>query len=385
MDATIETCRLEALEVDEYSQVDDKLMASSSSSGLRPVVEDNENPVPAHSACDGQITYRDAVSVGTGRTIPHNARYLRSSSLLPIVRAKAWTPSVHNATKGANKATFPIVREKQQECTGPISGEVALGYTEIPQCVISEIPCTPVRTEASLDDTKVDRRSYRSSDKNDVTKNNLRIVLLNINSINDKKFHFCSNYMNENKNSIYALTELVAESSHTLDTFLNNHSSYPIISDTATRRVGIMIPKFLQQKFKILDTWFLLQSRDRNSQKICHTTTYQYSDRSSNIVFTVVYIAPDANDASFRALCDKMLDYSQQYKNYFFLGDLNRDQKSKENIDFFKIHLGGFFEQIVTKVTREKSRVTKNGTKSTSNTIIDLIFVKPQIKNRLKI
>ena len=215
-------------------------------------------------------------------------------------------------------------------------------------------------------------------------KNNLRIALLNINSINDRKFRFCSSYISRNNNTIYALTELVAESGHTLDRFLNNHSSYPIISDPETRRVGITIPKFLYKKFRILDTWFLLQKRERNSQKICHTTTYQYSDKSSDIVFTVVYIAPDANDASYRALCDKMLDYSQQYKNYFFLGDLNRNQKLKEHVDFFNVHLGGYFEQMVSKITREKSRVTKTGNKSTSNTIIDLIFVKPQIKDRIK-
>ena len=89
MEKITETDRLEALEVDEYSQVNDKLMASSRPSSLCPVVKDNKNPVPAQNACDDQITNGDTVSVRTGRTIPQNARYVRSSSQLPKMRATA--------------------------------------------------------------------------------------------------------------------------------------------------------------------------------------------------------------------------------------------------------------------------------------------------------
>ena len=208
-----------------------------------------------------------------------------------------------------------------------------------------------------------------------------RILMLNVNSMNDTKFKYLANYMLEAKNCMIALTELVSETSE-LNNLLARDNRFPILSDNSCKRVGLMVPKYLHHCFEIIDTHNIKQFRKRKSQSVCQLTTFRFSYSKIVEVITVVYCAPDASQNSRKALRDKLLEYSHKFSNYIALGDFNSDFKLKTVRDEYKAELGGQLNQVVKEVTRQQ--MTKRGNKSsTSRTIIDLMFVSNNMKQNM--
>ena len=121
-----------------------------------------------------------------------------------------------------------------------------------------------------------------------------RIATLNVNSINNIKFRYLTDYLIKANNCVVALTELVSENSE-LNHLLGRDNRFPILSDNRCKRVGLMVPKYLEHCFEIIDTFSVSQFRKRKSQSVCQTTTFRFSYSKIMEVITVVYLAPDAN------------------------------------------------------------------------------------------
>ena len=80
-----------------------------------------------------------------------------------------------------------------------------------------------------------------------------------------------------------------------------------------------------------------------------------------------------------------MTDYVEQFKgtDYIVLGDLNIDQRVETNSQMVKQLIHHDLTQVVKQITRVGKRTTTvNGKKktSTSNTIIDLVFINQSVK-----
>ena len=81
-----------------------------------------------------------------------------------------------------------------------------------------------------------------------------RILTLNVNSIDDRKYNYLANFMKKAKNSMVTITELVSDQS-VLNNLMAQHSRFPILNHNAAKRVGLMIPKHLESCFEIVDTF----------------------------------------------------------------------------------------------------------------------------------
>ena len=133
-----------------------------------------------------------------------------------------------------------------------------------------------------------------------------RILTLNVNSIDDRKYNYLANFLKNAKNSVVAITELVSDQS-VLNNLMAQHSRFPILNHNSAKRVGLMIPKHLESCFEIVDTFSVKQARKRKSTSVCQTTTFKFSYGKIIEVITVVYCAPDATSNSRTILRLKLL------------------------------------------------------------------------------
>ena len=209
----------------------------------------------------------------------------------------------------------------------------------------------------------------------------LRIGLLNVNSINDAKFDFLVKRMEKAYCAFSVITELSSDSSDTIY-LLEKHPKYPILACPKNRRVGLMIPRLWWEHVEIVDTWSRVEKRQRKSQIAIQCTTYRITLSTFVCTISAVYIVPDASIEAKKTLFEHKVGLQMKYPNYMSLGDYNMDATQKKNREFFKSHCGGCLSQLVKGITREKTR-TLNGKSCTSKTMIDLVFVSPEIKSKI--
>jgi hypothetical protein len=163
--------------------------------------------------------------------------------------------------------------------------------------------------------------------------------------MSESKFTPCAKFIFDNKLSWLAITELVVNENTSIPTWLHNHDRYPVLSHDDCPRVGLMIPKYLENQFQVLEAIPITQDRKRNSNKVCQITVFKYND--SKIT---------------------------KHKNCIILGDINLDQKKSENVEFINSYFDGLLSQKVNKPTRISKR-TVDGNTTISETIIDLVYL----------
>ena len=236
-------------------------------------------------------------------------------------------------------------------------------------------------TVLSKADKRNARRRSKTTGSHTKSGNYHRILTLNVNSINDKKLCYLADYLMRNPNSVIAITELVSENSE-LNNLIRSNSKFPILNHNSAKRVGLMIPKYLESCSEVVDTFNVIQLRKRKSQTVCQTTTFKLTFGKIVEVITVVYCAPDATSNSRFILRKKLLEYSRKFQNYISIGDFNADFEIKKNRDEYKTDFGGILSQIVDVPTRRASKKIGDVI-HTSSTRIDLAFVSDQMKNRL--
>ena len=228
---------------------------------------------------------------------------------------------------------------------------------------------------------KRERRKANISPGKNVNSKFHSILTLNVNSIDQKKYSYLVEFLKKKTNSIVAITELVNTQSE-LNNLLSQNSKFPILNHDSAKRVGLMIPKYLESCFVIVDTFNVKQARKRKSQNVCETTTFKFTYGKIIEVITVVYCAPDATTNSRSILRTKLLEYSRKFTNYLAIGDFNSDFKIKKNRDEYKADLGGVLTQIVKDPTRHAEKLIGQS-KRASDTLIDLAFASDSMKARL--
>ena len=216
---------------------------------------------------------------------------------------------------------------------------------------------------------------------------NIRLGLLNINSIgneyNSKKLSFIHDYLSNNQISFLALTEYLNTEDNNLDVYHMNHEKFPIISHPDIKRVGIAVPGFLFNSFKIIDSWFLTQERTQKSNKIAQILTVEYHNGDVKFNISVIYIAPDITSDKRTEVFNKIVTLSKENPNYIALGDINFNQKVAYNKNVLEEHFDDHkIEQIVSQVTRHSKYTDKDGKVSHRNTTVDLIFVSEKFHKR---
>ena len=238
----------------------------------------------------------------------------------------------------------------------------------------------------------------------DGTKNKIKLGLLNINSLGSiqnrlrtdvsNKMNYIRNYLAMTTMTILALTEYCNSDDDLMDVHLSNYTDFVILSVPSCKRCGLAIPNFLKDRISIIDSWFLLSERRKmkNSErvvvegKVCQSITFKLLVRQSQIlIFTVIYIVPDIVTSKLNDVMVKINDYVEQFKgtDYIVLGDLNIDQRVETNSQMVKQLIHHDLTQVVKQITRVGKRTTTvNGKKktSTSNTIIDLVFINQSVK-----
>ena len=209
----------------------------------------------------------------------------------------------------------------------------------------------------------------------------LSVGLWNINSINQQKFEYCIDFLNQEKNSILCLTELSSENRDTVNILAKN-DDFPILNDPKNKRVGMMIPCFLKESVEVFDTWSWCQTRNRKSNKAVQMTLFRVNLNTIVITIVVVYAAPDTNIDGKRALCRKLCELGKNIPNMVVVGDFNIDMKDREKKRFLKTELSGMYTQIVNDFTRVKSR-NFDGEIRISKTCIDLVLLSMNMKKKL--
>ena len=137
------------------------------------------------------------------------------------------------------------------------------------------------------------------------TKNFLHVGLLNVNSINDKKFDYIVKFLERAPFAIAVLTELSSENTDTTH-ILEKHEKYPIISCPLNRRVGLAISSAWRHCVEIVDTWRFEEKRKRSSQIAVQVTTYRITFSTTVITVSGIYIVPEATVAAKTAMCQKI-------------------------------------------------------------------------------
>lgn len=218
---------------------------------------------------------------------------------------------------------------------------------------------------------------------------NIRIGLLNINSIGNeltvnsrKKLDFIHEYLSSKTISFLALTEYINSEDNNIDKYHMNNKDFPIISHPSIKRVGLAIPGFLYDSFKIENHWFLTQSRSQKSDKIAQILTLLYRNGNVNFHISVVYIAPDISTSNRAVVFDKMIDLSKNFPNHIMLGDINFNQRISYNKNLLEEHFSNSLTQLVTQVTRHSRYTSKEGTVSYRNTTVDLVFVSDSLSTK---
>ena len=186
--------------------------------------------------------------------------------------------------------------------------------------------------------------------------------------------------MQKAKNCMVALTELVNDQAE-LNNLLARDTRFPVLNDNRCKRVGLMVPKYLEHCFQIVDAHSIKQFRKRKSQAVAQITTFKFSYNTIVEYISVVYMAPDASANSKKAVTDKILEYSHRFTNYVALGDFNTNFRTKQVRAFYKAELGGKLTQKVGGITRQKEVKLGSGLQC-SNTTIDLCFVSDEMNNR---
>ena len=268
----------------------------------------------------------------------------------------------HNSTRCGTWAD--VVKTRSKRSGDPISSRNLVGKSN-PFAVAKEMT----------------KQSNRKRFSNNTNSKPLRFGLWNSNSIssNTAKVDFAKKFLEGN--SFLALTELTHDASKLVH-LLQNHGDLPIITDPLNCRVGLCVPKFFRGCVEIIDSWQHCERRKQKSQIACQITTYKIKLSTAAIVLSVVYLVPDASEQCAKAMCTKMLRLNDSNRLYAAVGDFNIDQKLQKNRTFFKDQVGGFLHQVVKKVTRRATRKYNNRTEI-SETIIDLMFLSPDLKSRL--
>ena len=253
---------------------------------------------------------------------------------------------------------------------------------------VSPLPDTEILEKPALDTSTMscpmldmsvcisEHLEVRSDDKK-----SLRIGMLNVNSINDKKFTYICEFLKNTNNVLSVLTELTSENTDTIH-LLEKHANFPIITCSKNRRVGLIVPNYIRDYVEIVDSWQYTHKRVQNSQIAIQMTTYRVTFSTTVVTISAVYIVPDASVKAKIALCEKQVELEIKHANYMSAGDYNMDFKLKEIRAFFKTHTGGYLTQIVKKTTRKCTRRMKNRL-NTSETTIDLVFLGKDLKKKL--
>ena len=246
-------------------------------------------------------------------------------------------------------------------------------------CEHSDV-CMPRPNESHITGEDFCRKNVKKCDNS----TSLFAGLLNVNSLDAEKFTACTNILKNQNMCWLALTELIKPSKDptALDRFLSKHNSYPILTDNSCQRVGLMVPKYLEKKYSILEAKFFLQRRKQSCQKVCQIVTYKFE--TSNLLqhISVVYRAPDSDISTDEAILEYIKNTSDKYKNYIAVGDFNIDVKDAKNKKMLNVHLGHNLHQKVKDVTRIGKYRNKKGKVTTSQSIIDLIFLDDDINNK---
>ena len=244
-----------------------------------------------------------------------------------------------------------------------------------------------ISSAVSPKSTKLSGSARRRKQKdNDNKSKNIKIGLLNINSIgsevNRKKLNFIEEYLSQDKISFLALTEYINTNENNIDKYFMNGKRFPIISHPEIKRVALAIPGFLYDSFKIVDHWFLRQNRKQKDDKIAQILTLEYHEKNTKFHISVVYIAPDITSKNRSDVFTKMCDLANEYENLIALGDINFNQKISYNKAVLEEHFDNKMTQLVTQVTRH-SKYTVNVKVSYRNTIVDLIFATDSIRKKI--
>ena len=266
------------------------------------------------------------------------------------------------------------------------------GVIDIDPCDTIELPefVEPLSSISDLASTQCDIVEFHEEnemsdveieDNSEKNRHNLAIGLWNVNSINQQKFDYCTEYLGIAKNSILCLTELSSENRDTIHILAKN-SEFPILTHPENKRVGIMIPSFLKDRVEIIDFWSWSQSRRRNSNRAVQLTAFKVNLSSIIITIVIVYAAPDTNIDGKRALCRKLCDLEKENPNVITVGDFNIDVKDTDKNRFLKTELGDAYTQIVKDFTRVCTR-SVNGSIRVSKTCIDLVFLTRELKRKL--
>lgn len=257
-----------------------------------------------------------------------------------------------------------------------------------------------------------DKQSSQDLKSNKNEKKNLRIGLLNINSIGgeikSRKIDYVRDYLSSGEPSILALTEYIQTEENQMNHYFMNDKDFPIISADDSKRVGLAVPGYLRNYFEVFDSWTIGQDRntasgrDKKSDKVAHILTVKFTLGNTNILISVVYLAPDISSENRNIAMDKILEYcSTGGTNYYMaLGDFNYDQRIFLNRIRSEEKMAELMPQLVSQITRHavKAKSKKKsadalvdqppldtgGEVTVSDTCIDLVFVSRNFRDKVK-
>ena len=285
-----------------------------------------------------------------------------------------------SATNGVAVSSSLATNRVAVSSSAPDNGQISLPVTE-------EVTVTSDCESNAI--TSVNTSNVKYFRKTESNSKNIRIGLLNINSIGNeltknsrKKLDFIKEYLSGNNISLLALTEYINTEDNNIDKYHMNNKDFPIISHPSVKRVGLAVPGFLYDCFKIENHWFLNQSRSQKSDKIAQIITINYKNGNVNFFISVIYIAPDISATNRATVFDKMVDLSKDFPNHIMLGDINFNQRITYNKNVLEEHFSNSLTQLVTQITRHSKYTSKEGTVSFRNTTVDLVFVSDSIATK---
>ena len=301
----------------------------------------------------------------------------------PIVRQD--TSLMGPATKPRLLISTPFRKENQIPTNVPVTQDICKTTISVP---VSKETSLMGPSTSSIDNNNI---ITNEEPRNDGT---FRLGLLNINSISEirskksgkkriSKFEYLQKFLDRSSTSVCAITEFRKESDKTLAEYYRNHNTHVIMSNDLCYRVGLVIPKFLEDVVTIIDSFTVEQQRKQKCQISCHYALYRIK-LTTAIHIAVVYLTPDANvDVRIR-LFDRINDDSQRYLFYSAVGDFNIDQQIESKRMDTERMVQGYMFQKIGDVTRMASRSSGQGLEQLSKTTIDLVFLNHLLNTRFE-
>ena len=215
------------------------------------------------------------------------------------------------------------------------------------------------------------------------TTTGLKIAFQNVDSINDRKADTLVGLICGGTYDIICLGELnKAYDFSRYDNVIQYHS------DPNSPRVGILAARTLD--LARVGTGFVANDLNRQGSarfpRCIQTYVYKIFSKRGDFHIEVAYIVPNCDKNSIDRFIEHIENQAKKHKRYIIGGDLNLNQKVKENKEI--INRATSLSQLIKDYTRVRTvHFTKGKNKGkdrTSKTVIDLILVNNEANNLIK-